>query len=267
MTRTALVTGSSSGIGKAVAATLHARGYSVIGTSRNPATIPTDSILPGVDYRALDLTAASSIEAFAQDLEEVDVLVNNAGESQAGPLEEIPADALDRLFRLNVLGPIELTQRLLPQMRERRSGRIVMVGSMIASFPIAYRSSYAGSKAAIKAFATSARLELAPFGVWITTVEPGSIKTGLNERRTKYLDENSDYAKDFKRVMARLDRNLEHGIAPEKVAETVAKAIEASRPKPLYAVGSNAPLLFAIRRLAPRTVMERFIGRAHGLRG
>ena len=266
MKPTAVVTGASSGIGKAVAATLRDRGYQVIGTSRKPDAAAPDSLVAGVDYRALDLTDPKSIDSFAEGLDVVDVLVNNAGESQAGPLEELPADAIDRLFRLNVLGPIRLTQRILPRMRERRSGRIVMVGSMLASFPIAYRSSYAASKAAIKGFATAARLELAPFGVWITTVEPGSINTGLTERRTRYISENSEYAGDFGTVIARLDHNLQHGIAPQKVAETIAKAIEAPRPKPLYAVGSNAPLVFAFRRLAPRTVVERIIARMHGLR-
>lgn len=265
MKRTAVVTGASSGIGKAVAATLRDRGYQVIGTSRKPDAAAPDSLAPGVDYRALDLTDPQSIDSFADALGDVDVLVNNAGESQAGPLEELPADAIERLFQLNVLGPIQLTQNILPRMRERRSGRIIMVGSMLATFPIAYRSSYAASKAAIKGFATAARFELAPFGVWITTVEPGSINTGITERRTRYIRENSAYADGFSTVMAKLDRNLDQGIAPRKVAETIAKAIEAPRPKPLYAVGSNAPLVFAFRRLAPRTVVERIIARAHGL--
>lgn len=264
--RRAVVTGASSGIGKAVATTLRDRGYRVIGTSRKPDAAAPDALAPGVDYRALDLTDPQSIDSFADGLDAVDVLVNNAGESQAGPLEELPADAIERLFRLNVLGPIQLTQRVLPGMRERRDGRIIMVGSMLASFPIAYRSSYAASKAAIKGFATAARLELAPFGVWITTIEPGSINTGISERRTRYINENSAYADGFRTVMAKLDRNIEHGITPQKVAETVTKAIAAPHPKPLYAVGSNAPLVFAFRRLAPRTVVERIVGRAHGLR-
>lgn len=261
----AVVTGASSGIGKAVAATLRDRGYQVIGTSRKPDAVAPESVLPDVDYRALDLTDPHSIASFAEGLGDVDVLVNNAGESQAGPLEELPTDAVERLFRLNVLGPIALTQQVLPRMRERRTGRIVMVGSMLASFPIAYRSSYTASKAAIKGFATAARLELAPFGVWITTVEPGSIKTGITERRTRYINDNSAYAEDFGTVMTKLDHNIEGGIAPQKVAETIAKAIEGPRPKPLYAVGSNAPLVFTFRRLAPRTVVERIVARMHGL--
>lgn len=265
MGRTAVVTGASSGIGKATAAALVTRGYRVIGTSRKPEGIEPDAQVPGVEYRALDLTDSASIEAFVAGLGEVDVLVNNAGESQAGPLAELPTDAVERLFRLNVLGPIALTQALLPGMRERRYGRVVMVGSMIASFPMPYRSSYGATKAALKGFAVAARFEESPFGVWLTTVEPGQINTGLRERRTKYLDEGSPHTADFTRFIAKLDEAQGKGITANKVADTIVRAIEADRPQPLYAVGSNAPIMFGVRRLLPRTVLERLIARVHGL--
>jgi short-subunit dehydrogenase len=265
MSRVAVVTGASSGIGKATAAALAGRGYRVIGTSRNPATIGSDAVVPGVEYRALDLTDPASIAAFTAGLDQVDVLVNNAGESQAGPLAELPTDAVERLFQLNVLGPVALTGAVLPGMRERRYGRVVMVGSMLASFPMPYRSSYVATKAALRGFAVAARFEESPFGVWITAVEPGQIDTGLRERRTKYLTENSPHTADFTTFMAKLDEKQGKGITPEKVATTIVKAIEADRPQPLYAVGSNAPVLFTLRRLLPRTVMERIIARAHGL--
>ncbi|WP_406265973.1 SDR family oxidoreductase [Nocardia sp. NBC_00881] len=265
MSRVAVVTGASSGIGKATAAVLVERGYRVIGTSRNPDTIGADAAVAGVRYRALDLTDKASVEAFVAGLGEVDVLVNNAGESQAGPLAELPGEAVERLFQLNVLGPIALTQALLPGMREREYGRVVMVGSMLASFPMPYRSSYVATKAALRGFAVAARFEESPFGVWITAVEPGQIDTGLRERRTKYLTEGSAHTADFTTFMANLDEKQAKGITPEKVANTIVRAIEAERPRPLYAVGSNAPVLFTLRRLLSRTVMERIIARAHGL--
>lgn len=266
MSGTAVVTGASSGIGKATAAALVARGYKVIGTSRNPDSIADGDRLAGVDYRALDLTDDASIDAFTAGLGPVDVLINNAGESQAGPLAELPREAIARLFRLNVLGAVTLTQAVLPGMRERGRGRVVMVGSMLGSFPMPYRSSYVATKAAIRGFATSARFEESPFGVWITTVEPGQIDTGLRERRTKYLNEGSPHTGEFTKFMAALDEKQAKGITPERVAETIVAAVEAARPKPLYAVGSNAPVLFAVRRLLPRSVMERIIAAAHGLK-
>lgn len=265
-TRTALVTGASSGIGLAVSRALAERGYRVVGTSRDPEGIPASAQVPGVEYVALDLTDPASIEACAAAVGAVDVLVNNAGESQLGPLEELPMDAVLRLFQLNVFGAVRLTQLVLPGMRARRHGRVVMVGSMLASFPLSFRSSYVASKAAIKGFATAARRELAPFGVQVTTVEPGSINTGISGRRTRYLAQNSPYAADFTTVSTALDRNEASGISAAAVAAVVVRAIEAPRPKPLYAVGSRAPLVFAIRRLVPRAAVEALVSRSHGLK-
>jgi short-subunit dehydrogenase len=170
------------------------------------------------------------------------------------------------LFQINVLGPVRLAQLAVPGMRSRGYGRVVMVGSMLASFPLAYRSSYVASKAAIRGFSDGARHELSPYGVWFTTVEPGSINTGISERRTSYTAPDSPYRRDFDTMLATLNRRERAGTAPERVAATVVKAIEANRPRPLYAVGSNAPLVFALRRLAPATLVEKATQRKHGLR-
>lgn len=262
---TALVTGATSGIGQAVAELLLARGYSVIGTSRSCSTV-VDPI-PGVEYRDLDLTDPASIRTFVDGLADVEigVLINNAGESQCGPVEELPIEAVTRLFQLNVFGAVELMQAVLPGMRERRRGKVVNIGSMLASFPLAYRSSYAATKAAVKGFSTAARFELAPYGVDITTVEPGSIATGLSARRTKYCGPHSPYLRDFTTVISHLDAKEAQGISADTVAETVLKAVEDKKTRPLYAVGSNAPAVFMAQRLLPRTVLEKFTARAYGL--
>ncbi|MEU0558188.1 SDR family oxidoreductase [Dactylosporangium sp. NPDC006015] len=264
MHRTALVTGASSGIGKATAAALAARGYRVVGTSRHPASVQDPP--EGVELLPLDLEDDASIEALAAASGQVDVLVNNAGESQSGPFEDLPADALRRLFQVNVLGPVRLAQLLLPGMRARRHGRVVMVGSMLASFPLAYRSSYVASKAALKGFAEGARHEYSPFDVWLTTVEPGSISTGISERRTKYVADDSPHRADFERMLAALDRNEHKGVPAARVAATIVKAVEAPRPKAFYAVGSNAPVVFPLRRLMPSSLVSKATHRRHDLR-
>lgn len=264
MSRVALVTGASSGIGKATAAALVARGYTVIGTSRDPQRV-TDPV-PGVEWVPLDLGSPASVEALGDRLRQVDVLVNNAGESQNGPLEDLPGDALHRLFQVNVLAPVRLAQLALPSMRERGAGRVVMIGSMLASFPLSYRSSYTASKAALKGFTTAARHEYTPFGVWLTTVEPGSIATGISDRRTLYVAPDSVHKADFDTMIAALNRNERAGISAERVAATIMKAVGAPRPEPLYMVGSNAPLVRTLRALLPPKVFEKLIQRRHGLR-
>jgi NAD(P)-dependent dehydrogenase (short-subunit alcohol dehydrogenase family) len=263
MSRTALVTGGSSGIGAAVAQALAARGWRVLATSRDPGSVAAP--LDGVEYLPLDLDDYASIDACAAAAGDVDVLVNNAGESQSGPLEELPPEAIERLFRLNVFGAVRLTQLLLPGMRERGYGRVVMIGSMLASFPLAYRSSYVASKAAIKGFAAAARGEVARYGVGITTVEPGSISTGIGTRRTHYIADDSPYRDEYRTMIAKLDANERNGISAAKVAATVLQAIDADPPRPLYAVGSNAPLAFTVRRVLPRSAVLRMTARRHGL--
>jgi short-subunit dehydrogenase len=264
MTRVALVTGASSGIGEAVGELLVEGGYRVFGTSRKPSAIKRR--IPGVEYLPLDLTDHASIEACAAAAGDVDVLVNNAGESQSGPLEELPMDAIERLFRTNVFGAVRLTQLLLPGMRERGYGRVIMVGSMLASFPLAYRSSYVATKAAIKGFASAARREVSPYGVGISTVEPGSINTGIGERRTHYLADGSPFTAEYKTMIRALDANERNGISAAQVAETILEAVDATHPRSLYAVGSNAPAVFTLQRLAPRSMVERMVARRHGLR-
>ena len=261
--RTALVTGASSGIGAAVATALVARGWRVYGTTRNPSAVQQP--IPGVDYLALDLSDYASVDACAAAAGEIDVLVNNAGESQSGPIEELPMDAVERRFRTNVFGSVRLTQLLLPGMRARGYGRVIMVGSMLASFPLAYRSSYTAAKAALKGFAMAARREVAPYGVGIATVEPGAISTGIGTRRTHYLADGSPFTAEYNTMIGRLDANERNGIPASKVAATILKAIDDAHPRPLYAVGSNAPLVFALRRLVPRTVVEQLVHRRHGL--
>ncbi|MBL7259595.1 SDR family oxidoreductase [Paractinoplanes lichenicola] len=263
MDRTALVTGASSGIGLATAAALVAKGYRVLGTSRHPENV--ERPVQGVEYLPLDLTDPASIEALAGPLKTVDVLVNNAGESQSGPFEELPGEALRRIFQVNVLGPVRLAQLTLPGMRERGFGRVVMVGSMLASFPLSYRSSYVATKAAIKGFANGARHEYSPYGVWLTTVEPGAIATGISQRRTSYIDPDSPHRAEYERMLAALNRNEAAGVSAERVAATIAGAIEASRPKQRYAVGSNAAVVFPLRRLVPTALVEKLTHKRHDL--
>jgi short-subunit dehydrogenase len=150
-------------------------------------------------------------------------------------------------------------------MRERGYGRVVMVGSMLASFPLSFRGSYLASKAALRGFADAARGELSPYGVEVCTVEPGAIHTGIGERRTHYLRDGSLYTQRYRTMIEHLDANERAGTAPARVADTVLAAIAAEHPKPLYAVGSRAPLAFALRRLLPATAIERMTARRHGL--
>ncbi|MCS4255911.1 NAD(P)-dependent dehydrogenase (short-subunit alcohol dehydrogenase family) [Rhodococcus erythropolis] len=263
--RHAIVTGASSGIGHAAALALREAGYSVTGTCRDPALLDDAKRIPGVDYQSLDLTDATSIQRFVDSIHAVSVLVNNAGESQCGAIEDTPIADIRRLFEINVFGTIHLTQLLLPQLRQSERGRIIMVGSMLAGFPLAFRGSYVASKAAIRGFAESARNELRPFGVAVAVIEPGSTTTGISARRTKYSSGDSLYERDYNTVITALDRHEAHGVAASAVAQQIVRAVTSTSPKNLYTIGSQARILYALKRLLPTSWINTIVHRRHGI--
>lgn len=275
----ALVTGATSGIGAATAAALVRAGFRVIGTSRDPGTLRAVANTPeDVTLLPLDLGYPASVDRLpgrladlgvdvtgTTELPPVSVLVNNAGESQNGPLEELPHDAMTRLFQVNVIGQVETTQKVLAGMRDQGRGRVVFVGSMLGSFPLAHRGSYGASKAAVKAFAFSGRRELRPFGIGVSVMEPGAIDTGISQRRTVYVDRRGPYADEFATMLKNLNGNEAKGISADRVAAEIMEAVTDPRPKPLYAAGSSAGLAFPASRLLPRDAVHGLIAKRHGI--
>ena len=261
--QTVLVTGATSGIGAEVARQMVARGHRVFGTSRNPDAVADP--IPGVTYVRLDNADYASADACAAEVGAVDILINNAGESQAGALEDTPMSAIEDLFRVNVFGPIALTKAVLPGMRERRHGTVIMVGSMLSSFPVAFRSNYAATKSALKAFALASRRELAPYGIRVISVEPGTIATGIGDRRSIYIGDDSPFKAEYQTLAAATRRNEDAGISGASMATQIVEAALAEHPKPFYARGNRAPIVFALRRLLPRQFILDMTARKHGL--
>lgn len=261
--RTVLVTGASNGIGAEVARLFVERGHTVFGTSRNPDTVAVK--VPGVTYLRLDNADAASIAQCAADAGAVDILINNAGESQAGALEDTPMSEIEALFANNVFGPIALTKALLPGMRERGTGTVAMVGSMLSSFPVAFRSNYAATKSALKGFAMASRRELAPYGIRMFTVEPGTIATGIGTRRSIFIGEDSPYKSEYETLAAATRKNEDAGIDAVTMARVIVDAALSDHPKPLYAKGNRAGLVFFAQRLLPRQSVLDLSAKVHGL--
>lgn len=259
-----LVTGASSGIGAEVARQFVDRGHTVYGTSRHPDAVADP--IRGVHYVALDNADYDSAVRCVEKVGIVDILINNAGESQAGALEDTSMDAIEKLFTVNVFGPIALTKAVLPGMRERGSGTVVMVGSMLSSFPVAFRSNYAATKSALKAFALATRREVAPYGIRMISVEPGTIATGIGDRRSIHIGDRSPYAAEYQTLAGATRKNEDAGIDAAAMARVIVDAALAEHPKPFYAKGNQAGLVFVLRRLLPRQLTLDMTARKHGLR-
>lgn len=259
--RAALVTGCSTGIGRATALALDSRGFAVFASARRPEAL-SDMASRGITTLALDVDDEASMVAAVEQVEaahgRVAVLVNNAGYALQGPIEDTPLDAVRAQFETNVFGLVRLTQLVLPAMRAAHDGRIINIGSMGGRFTFPGGGYYHASKHAVEAISDALRLEVAPFGVHVSLVQPGPVRSAFVDAAVGSMDEVADTAyADFRReITERMHQaydgsrgNLE--VTPEKVAEVIVSAATSSRPRSRYAVGAMARTLITSRRLLP----------------
>jgi NAD(P)-dependent dehydrogenase (short-subunit alcohol dehydrogenase family) len=200
----------------------------------------------------------------------VDVLVNNAGYEIVGPVEEVPLDEVRRLFDTNVFGLIRLTQLVLPAMRRRRSGRIVNVASIYGRIAVPGGAFYAASKHAVEAFSEALRLEVEPFGIEVTAIEPAATRTHLRANTAWFGDRrDGPYARfhdDLERWRTatydtRSNPAGKLSSTPEQVANVIVRAATASKTRGKYPVGVIAHALFALRRWLPSGMFDGFVRR------
>ena len=245
-----LITGCSSGIGRATAARLAAHGHRVYATARKLDAI-ADLAATGCRTLALDVTDEESMRAAVAAVEDaegaVGVLVNNAGYSQSGAVETLDLDDVRRQFETNVFGLIRMCQLVLPGMRRQRSGRIINVSSMGGKLTFPGGGAYHATKHGVEAISDALRFEVKGFGVVVVVIEPGLIKTQFAETAKATVDESGDgpYAK-FNQAVAAATVDAYKGPlsrlggGPDAVAKTIEKAITAKRPRTRYPVTASA---------------------------
>ncbi len=255
-----LITGCSSGIGKATAEKLVADGWTVYATARNRETL-TDLERAGCKTLALDVTDEASMSAAVETVTNaegaVGVLINNAGYSQSGAVESVPIDHVRRQFETNVFGLLRMCQLVLPGMREQHWGRIVNLSSMGGRVTFPGGGIYHATKYAVEALSDALRFEVRGFGVEVIIVEPGLIVTNFGETAAGSVGSQDGPYAAFNRAVAQKTEAAYRGPmaklggGPDTVAETIAKALAAERPKPRYPVTASAHLLINQRRLMP----------------
>ena len=246
------MTGASSGIGAATATRLAGGGWRVLSGVRNAGDAPA-----GTEEVLLDVTDDRQIQAAAKAVAELDALVNNAGVALAMPLEHVPLDELRKQLEVNVVGQVAVTQAFAPALRQAR-GRVVFVGSIAGKSALPFLGPYAASKHALEALADSLRVELRPWGIAVTIVEPGTIRTPIWAKGAAKADElANDRSRELygeriaalRKVAAERGAN---GAAPEAVAAVIEKALTATRPRARYLVGRDAWLRAGVERLPTR---------------
>jgi NAD(P)-dependent dehydrogenase (short-subunit alcohol dehydrogenase family) len=266
--KTVLITGCSSGVGRATAEAFLDEEWRVYATARNPADIQTLGE-KGCDIATLDVTDGSDVERVVsrvvEEADRIDCLVNNAGFGQFGPIEDVPTPAVERQFDVNVYGPHRLTRAVLPHMRRREDGTVVNVSSVAGRVAVPGGGVYAGSKAALEAMSDALRAEVSEFGVDVVVVEPGPVDSEFSERASDELDdgpggvERSGAYEWFYETFADTQAIGGGGpgaVSPERVAAEIVNAASATRPDPRVPVGPVARAA-TLARFLPDSLRDR----------
>ena len=279
MTRLSAVTGASRGIGRATALELARGGDRVFALGRSESDLrelTAEAGRSGLDVVPLVMDVAdeaSRRDACSSIMEAttghgVDLLVNNAGYGQMGPLEEVSPEQLRRQFEVNVVGALAFTQPFLPGMRQRHRGAIVNVSSVAGRVAAPFGGAYAASKFALEAISDALRLELSPFGVHVILIEPGPIRTGFRDAARAVTPQ--DPASPYADLVRRFEQGrkgwylFEH--SPQSVARTICRAARSKHPRARYTVTLPAKVTAVARRLVPDRVTDWALGRAMGSR-
>ena len=273
-TRTALVTGASSGIGQDTARKLQALGYTVYGAARRTdrlRALAADGIRPLPMDVTDDASMSAGVNRILEETGRIDVLVNNAGYGSYGAIEDVPIDEARRQFEVNVFGLARLTQLVAPHMRAQGSGTIINISSMGGKLTTPLGGWYHATKYAVEALSDALRMELRPFGIDVVVVEPGCIRTAwwaIAADHLKATASGSAYADQIRAVAGtmRSESNQRRYSPPEVIARTIGKIVTARRPRTRYAVGFMARPLIAARRILTDRAFDRLIGAAFGLR-
>jgi NAD(P)-dependent dehydrogenase (short-subunit alcohol dehydrogenase family) len=270
VSKAVLITGCSTGIGRATAERLAGRGRTVYATARRLESIQ-DLADRGCRTLALDVTDEESMRAAVAQVEEaegaVGALVNNAGYSQSGAVETLPMDSLRAQFETNVFGLVRMCQLVLPAMRRQRSGRIVNVSSMGGRLVFPGGGAYHATKFAVEAISDALRFEVRGFGVDVVLVEPGLIKTEFADTLVGKMGDvdDGDYAA-FNTAVAKRTAGVYEGplarlgAGPEAVARVIEKAISRRRPRTRYPVTASARVMLAQRAVMPDRAWDAMVG-------
>jgi RND family efflux transporter MFP subunit len=255
--KTTLVTGVSSGIGREIAQLLAERGARVFGTVRNPRSAGS---IRGVDLISMDVTEDASVNAAVQTIVQkagpIQLLVNNAGYSFMGALEETSVDEARQQFETNFFGVLRVTNAILPGMRQQGFGRIVNISSVLGFLPAPYWGIYAASKHAVEGYTETLDHEVRRFGVRALLVEPAYTRTKLSGNTRSAKTAIDVYADERKRLTEMAQRNIEHGDDPRMVAEAVWNALTAKSPRLRYPVGKGIALS-RMRRFVPAGIFDK----------
>jgi len=266
MAKVVLVTGASSGLGKALANLLHKKGYTVYGTSRNPKPEQHAFTLLRMDVQD-ETSVQHAINQIVTQCGRIDILINNAGIGIAGPVEQLQLSNIKEVLDTNFFGVVRTTQAVLPIMRKTGGGRIINISSIASEIALPYRAIYSASKAAVDRLTEALRMEVAPFGIDLCSIQPGDIRTEINEHRImEYNDPDNVYRATFEKVAKTMNEEVDHGVEPSVIAEQIVAILEKQKIKKAYPLGKPMQKLsLVIKKILSPSAFERIIKQYSGV--
>ncbi|QCJ47589.1 SDR family oxidoreductase [Haloprofundus sp. MHR1] len=270
---TVLITGCSSGIGRATARAFLAEDWVVYATARNPADIQQLGE-EGCELATLDVTDQGDVDRVVDRIVDeqgaIHCLVNNAGYGQFGPIEDVPTETVEKQFAVNVFGPHRLVRAVLPHMREAGDGTIVNVSSVVGRVSFPGSGVYAGSKFALEAMTDALRAEVAEYGIDAVLVEPGPVQTQFSERADEEVDDGTERSGAYESFYKLFEDTRALGgdgpgaVPPRRVADDIVNAASATKPAARYPVGIVADV-GSFARFLPDGVRDSLFGLARKL--
>ncbi len=271
-----LVTGATSGIGRATAVEMARRGWRVIASGRRPGDLERLATEAGVETLELDVTDEQALEKVPERVGEltagagIDILVNNAGFGRLAPMEHVTADDLRLQFETNVFGLVRLTQQLLPAMKGKGAGKIINVSSVVGRLSLPMQGIYCATKHAVEAISDAWRVELRPFGISVVMVEPGAIRTNFGSTALAHREHYLSRSPDYQPALASFERLSEKMFArapgPERVARTIARIASKCRPRARYVVPWQNRVTIFLYKVTPTRWVDALSGHLLGLR-
>ena len=277
--KSVLITGATDGLGRALALLLAQRGYRVFGAGRSPEKLAQLDAFAREKHLSLesitldvcnDESVDRAISSVLGKVGQVDVLVNNAGVNYTAAVEDLSMQDWRAQFETNFFGVLRVTRAVLPHMRERRSGRILMMSSLSGLVTPPTQGAYSSSKHALEGLSNALRMELYPFRIDVVLIEPGYIVTGIQKAATElsrpYMQESGPYAPLYARFLASAnDTRAKSRTTPEDCARVMLHAIETPKPKPRYGVTSLSPFVKWSKRLLTDKAVDAMLRRRYGI--
>ena len=262
MSKVVLITGGSSGIGKAIGKFLLEKGFIIYGTSRNPEKLGSDFPFTLLKMEVTDQASISeAVQQIINIENRIDIVINNAGVGITGPLEETPYDEIRKAFDINFHGPINVIKAVLPQMRTQKSGLIINITSIAAYMGLPYRGVYSATKAALEITAETIRMEVKQFGIKMTNIAPGDFATNIAAGRYHApVLENSPYKDVYGNTLKMMNDHVDQGEDPKLLAQFVYNVINETSPKVRYKVGSlMQKFSIVLKRILPSKWYEKML--------